>query len=438
MSRKDREKARSSRSVRRISRMWLWRLFSAMLAADIVLVVIAVGAFLYRAEASSAAGFSPWSQRSFSGIRTYGPYQERLDELSYRFTTPEGQSGEADAGAYIAQLRRFLALVLAAQGFVFLMQWGGGRKSAERMMKPVRQMTRAAERISSERFAADKLHSLEDAIDSLAPSVRGVRLSTGDRDLEGLEQAINNMLSRVHESYVEQPRFVSDASHELRTPIAVIQGYSDMLARWGKTDEHILEEAISAIQAESRNMNRLVEQLLFLARGDSGRNTIAFAPFDLSETLADVCEEYKMIDSTHTFSFKTRGETTVTGDEALIKQAARILMDNAVKYTLEGGQILLDVGMNGQEPFFGVQDDGIGIKPDDVPKVFDRFFRSDPARARKSGGAGLGLSIAKWIVESHGGYFQVLSREGIGTRIRVTLPQPPVAGRAAVRAPQGK
>ena len=438
MSRKDREKARSSRSVRRISRMWLWRLFSAMLAADIVLVVIAVGAFLYRAEASSAAGFSPWSQRSFSGIRAYGPYQERLDELSYRFTTPEGLSGEADAGAYIAQLRRFLVLVMAAQGFVFLMQWGGGRKSAERMMKPVRQMTRAAERISSERFAADKLHSLEDAIDSLAPSVRGVRLSTGDRDLEGLEHAINNMLSRVHESYVEQTRFVSDASHELRTPIAVIQGYSDMLARWGKTDEHILEEAISAIQAESRNMNRLVEQLLFLARGDSGRNTIAFAPFDLSETISDVCEEYKMIDSAHTFSFKTRGETIVTGDEALIKQAARILMDNAVKYTLEGGQILLDVGMNGQEPFFGVQDDGIGIKSDDVPKVFDRFFRSDPARARKSGGAGLGLSIAKWIVESHGGYFQVLSREGIGTRIRVTLPQPPMAGRAAVRAPLGK
>lgn len=438
MGRKDREKARSSRSVRRISRMWLWRLFSAMLAADIVLVVIAVGAFLYRAEVSSAAGFSPWSQRSFSGIRTYGPHQERLDELSYHFTTPDGQSGEADAGAYIAQLRRFLALVLAAQGFVFLMQWGGGRKSAERMMKPVRQMTRAAERLSSERFAADKLHSLEDAIDSLAPSVRGVRLNTGDRDLEGLEHAINNMLSRVHESYVEQTRFVSDASHELRTPIAVIQGYSDMLARWGKTDEHILEEAISAIQAESRNMNRLVEQLLFLARGDSGRNTIAFAPFDLSETLTDVCEEYKMIDSAHTFSFRTRGETIVTGDEALLKQAARILMDNAVKYTPEGGQILLDVGMNGQEPFFGVQDDGIGIKSDDVPKVFDRFFRSDPARARKSGGAGLGLSIAKWIVESHGGYFQILSREGIGTRIRVTLPQPPVAGRAAVRAPQEK
>jgi signal transduction histidine kinase len=438
MGRKDREKARASRSVRRISRMWLWRLFLAMLAVDIVLVAIAMGAFMYKAEASSPAGFSPWSQRSFSGVRAYGPYRERLDDLTYHFTTPEGQYGEADAGAYIAQLRQFLALALAAQGFVFLMQWGGGRRSAERMMKPVRQMTRAAEKISSERFAADKLHTLEDAIDSLTPSARGVRLSTGDRDLEGLEHAINNLLSRVHESYVEQTRFVSDASHELRTPIAVIQGYSDMLARWGKTDEHILEEAISAIQAESRNMNKLVEQLLFLARGDSGRNTITFAPFDLSDTLSEVCDEYKMIDSDHAFSFRTRGKTIVTGDEALIKQTARILMDNAVKYTPEGGQILLDVGMNGQEPFFGVQDDGIGIKPDDVPKVFDRFFRSDPARARKSGGAGLGLSIAKWIVESHGGYFEILSREGIGTRIRVMLPQPPAAGRAITRTPQDK
>ena len=322
-------------------------------------------------------------------------------------------------------LRRFLTLVLAAQGVVFLFHWGGGRRSAERMMKPVRQMTRAAERISSERFAADKLHSLEDAITSLTPSTRGVRLSTGDRDLEGLEGAINNLLGRVHESYVEQTRFVSDASHELRTPIAVIQGYSDMLARWGKTDEHILEEAISAIQAETRSMNKLVEQLLFLARGDSGRTTISFAPFDLSETLSEVCDEYRMIDSGHEFAFKSPGKAPISGDEAQIKQAARILMDNAAKSTGEGGKILLEVGSEKGQPSFSVTDEGMGIKAEDVPKIFDRFFRSDPARARKSGGAGLGLSIAKWIVESHGGYFQVVSREGIGTRIRVVLPQPP-------------
>ncbi len=422
---KDRERARASRSVRRISRMWLWRLFTAMLAADIVLLLIAVGAFCYKAEQTADAGFSPWSKRGFSDISESGPFYERFDGAVYRFTTPSGESGQADAGAYILQLRRFLALVLTAQGVVFLFQWGGGRKSAERMMKPVRQMTRAAERISSERFASDKLHSLEDAIDSLTPSTRGVRLRTGDRDLEGLEEAINNLLGRVHESYVEQTRFVSDASHELRTPIAVIQGYSDLLARWGKTDEHILEESISAIQAETRNMNKLVEQLLFLARGDSGRNTISFAPFDLSQTLSDVCDEYKMIDSAHVFAFKSPGAVNVTGDESLIKQAARILMDNAAKYTGEDGRILLEVGTEGGTPSFSVQDEGIGIKSEDVPKIFDRFFRSDPARARKSGGAGLGLSIAKWIVDSHGGFFQVVSREGIGTRIRVVLPQPP-------------
>jgi len=438
MKREDRARARASRSVRRISRMWLRRLFGAMLAADIVLVCLAAGAFCIAAEQNSAAGFHLLSARGVTNIARDGPALERLDRAVYHFTSPDGVSGEADASEFIPALRRFLAFVLAAQGIVFLFQWGGGRAYAERMMKPVAQMTRAAERISSERFAADKLHSLEDAIDSLKPSARGIRLRTGDRDLEGLEQAINNLLGRVHESYVEQTRFVSDASHELRTPIAVIQGYSDMLARWGKTDQHILEESISAIQAESRGMSRLVEQLLFLARGDSGRSTLSFARFDLAATLEGVAEEYRMIDPQHRLEFRSKGPVFVAGDEAMIKQTARILMDNAVKYTPEGGQILLDVGMNGQEPFFGVQDDGIGIKPDDVPKVFDRFFRSDPARARKSGGAGLGLSIAKWIVESHGGYFEILSREGIGTRIRVMLPQPPAAGRAITRTPQDK
>jgi len=422
---RNREKARASRSVRRIVRLWLWRLFTALLAADIVLVLLAVGAFCYRAETASGHEFSPWSRREFINLAETGAFYEKFDRAAYRFTTPAGETGQADAGDFFIAFRRFLSLVLAAQGVVFLFQWSGGRRGAERMMKPVRQVTRAAERISSERFAADKLHSLEDAISSLTPSARGVRLRTGDRDLEGLEEAINNLLSRVHESYVEQTRFVSDASHELRTPIAVIQGYSDMLARWGKTDEHILEEAISAIQTETRSMNKLVEQLLFLARGDSNRNTITFAPFDLSETLNEVCDEYKMIDSGHEFGFRSAGKLPVTGDEALIKQAARILMDNAVKYTGEGGKILLEVGSEKGQPSFSVTDEGMGIKAEDVPKIFDRFFRSDPARARKSGGAGLGLSIAKWIVDSHGGYFEVVSREGIGTRIRVVLPQPP-------------
>jgi signal transduction histidine kinase len=424
MKHKDRQSARASRSVRRISRMWLRRLIGFMLAVNLLMAALSVGAFCFVAEERSGAGFSPMSRREFLHIDADAPVFERLDRAIYRFTTPGGTAREVEAGAFFSQLRRFMALALAAQLIAFFFQWRGARGSAERMLKPVRQMARAAEQISSERFAADKLHTLEDAIAGMKPSSGGVALRTGDRDLEGLEQAINNMLSRVHESYVEQMRFVSDASHELRTPIAVIQGYSDMLARWGKTDQHILEESISAIQAEARGMNRLVEQLLFLARGDSGRGTLSFSRFDLSATLAEVCDEYRMIDEDHVFSFQAQGEAAVDGDEAMIKQAARILMDNAAKYTYEGGRVALSVGVEDGAPYFSVQDEGIGIKAEDVPKVFDRFFRSDPARARKSGGAGLGLSIAKWIIDSHNGYFQVLSREGFGTRIRVTLPAP--------------
>ena len=113
----------------------------------------------------------------------------------------------------------------------------------------------------------------------------------------------------------------------------------------------------------------------------------------------------------------------VQGDAALLKQAARVLVDNAVRYTADGDSITLIARQKENDPCFEVQDNGMGIKPEDLNHIFDRFYRSDPARARTTGGTGLGLSIAKWIVERHGGYFDVFSREDFGTRMSVILPQ---------------
>ena len=248
------------------------------------------------------------------------------------------------------------------------------------------------------------------------------KLVTGDAELEGLETAVNKLMARMRDSYRQQARFVSDASHELRTPIAVIKGYADLLDRWGKTDEKILEESIEAIKSESDNMQHLVEQLLFLARGDSGRTPLNMTDFDLTEMMKEVWEESVMIDDAHTYCFEGGGEIPVRGDISLIKQAARILIENASKYTPEGGEIKLRSLVSDGHPAFSVQDSGIGINQSDIPHIFERFYRADDSRSKQTGGSGLGLAIAKWIVERHGGRFEVLSRKDIGTRITVILP----------------
>lgn len=270
---------------------------------------------------------------------------------------------------------------------------------------------------------ADAALKLEDAIDMLSPADDDQKLATGYAELAGLETAVNKLMTRMRDSYRQQARFVSDASHELRTPISVIRGYADMLDRWGKTDEKILEESIEAIKDESESMQHLVEQLLFLARGDSGRTPLNLTDFDLSDMMKEVWEESVMIDKTHDYLFENGGELPVRGDVSLIKQAARILIENASKYTPEGGEIKLRSLVSDGHPAFSVQDSGIGINESDIPYIFDRFYRADDSRSKQTGGSGLGLAIAKWIVERHGGSFEIISRKDIGTRITVVLPQ---------------
>ena len=195
-------------------------------------------------------------------------------------------------------------------------------------------------------------------------------------------------------------RFVSDASHELRTPIAVIQGYANLLDRWGKDDPATRQEAIDAIRQEADSMKELVEQLLFLARGDNDSMQVSFEPFDLTEVAGEVLR--------------------------LIKQALRVLVDNAIKYTPEGGRVTIWAeGADGLARL-SVEDEGQGIDRESLPHIFDRFYRTDESRARQTGGTGLGLAIAKWIADRHGGWFEVVSWPGVGTRITLVLPLAPM------------
>ena len=185
-----------------------------------------------------------------------------------------------------------------------------------RLLSPLHQMSQTAQELSNARFDEQKYHELENAIAAISPSTPDAKLSTGDSDLLGLENAVNSLLKRMHESYRQQNRFVSDASHELRTPISVIRGYAEMLDRWGKDDPKVLSESVTAIRTEADNMQQLVEQLLFLARGDAGRNQPRLKALDLSKLMREVYEEYVMIDKAHAWRIQADESIPAVGDPA--------------------------------------------------------------------------------------------------------------------------
>ena len=290
-------------------------------------------------------------------------------------------------------------------------------------------LSSAAARSAQDNAQHQKLGDLANVIQRVNVGKLDTRIDTEacPPELRGLAAAINSMLARIDEAYKLQARFVSDASHELRTPISVIQGYASLLDRWGKDDPKTMQESIDAIKSEAEHMKELVEQLLFLARGGSDTLTISRETADLGKLMEELSGEMKLIDPQRQWEFRGGNAVEAAVDLRLIKQVMRILADNAMKYTPEGEKITLQAAVkengNGRrEACLTVQDNGVGIGEEDLPKVFDRFFRADSSRSKKTGGSGLGLSIAKWIVEKHSGHFEVLSREGIGTRMTVCLP----------------
>ncbi len=290
----------------------------------------------------------------------------------------------------------------------------------KKIMSPIAEIAVRADELSRLEFDESKYHLLEEKITSLRPE-ESLSVTHGDKELESIETAINNLLLRMRESNMRQARFVNDASHELRTPIAVIEGYSNMLARWGREDEKVLDESITAIQHESAHMKYLVEQLLFLARGDSGKTVLHPENIALNDMMREIYEESLMIDENHVYRFVSPEEQIMAEcDPALLKQAVRILVDNAAKYTKEHDEIIISLGHNEENrPYLQVQDSGIGMAEADVAHMFERFYRADEARSYK--GTGLGLSIAKWIVDKHRGRFEVISRTDLGSRIRIIL-----------------
>ena len=250
-----------------------------------------------------------------------------------------------------------------------------------------------------------------------------INIAGTKNELKDLAIVINSMLDRIELSYNSQKQFVSDASHELRTPIAVIRGYTDMLKRWGKDDPDVLNEGITAISQETDGMKDLVENLLFLARHDKKTLMMEKTIFDPCEILSEIQKEATMVTPEDHFVFSQHEPVLISADRNMIKQVMRILCDNAVKYSARGSTITMSVrnGMDGY-CYLSMDDQGDGIPEDDISKIFDRFYRGDKARKTENGGHGLGLSIARIIVVAHEGKIRVRSKSGEGTSFIVILP----------------
>ena len=421
------EERRVTSIARKINLQNAGSLLLAFLSIDILLCVVLAAVMMYGLDMQFAGHFDITYDRKLV-----------MDTSIWDMVYQVGNKG--DEVYYLIEIGSWLKgfsiggiVILAGEILELVKKLTKGTRGVRRELRPLDELAQKAQKLSEMTFDdtnydESKYHDLEDAISSFKVDREDAKIQMHDKELVGIENALNDLLERMRSSYRQQVQFVSDASHELRTPIAVIQGYVNMLDRWGKEDEAILTESIEAIKNESAHMQKLVEQLLFLARGDSNRQMLDKKSCSLNDIMREVFEESLMIDEKHHYRYEEKGNAYIWADEDMIKQSARILIDNAAKYTQEGEDILIRVGVftQGQAadtPFYEIQDNGIGMSQKDVEHAFDRFYRADAVRNSKTGGTGLGLSIARWIVEKHQGYVEIVSREGLGTRFTVKLPQ---------------
>jgi len=270
-----------------------------------------------------------------------------------------------------------------------------------------------------------------DRITSTARAITASNLSdriplTGSHDeLQRLAETVNGMLDRLEQSFTRMARFTADASHELRTPIAFIRTTAEVLLRRSRPDVE-LRQGIRDIEAESVRMTALLDNMLALARADAGVEACTLQPVDIGAVVVKACRTaaaFAQLKGLELSAASFEPGIEVEGDVALLERLFASLLDNAVKYTPAGGRIDVAIESALDRVCIVVRDTGIGISPEDVPRLFERFYRSDKARSRDSGGSGLGLSIARWIVDAHRGSISVDSHPGTGSEFRVVLPR---------------
>jgi two-component system, OmpR family, sensor kinase len=256
---------------------------------------------------------------------------------------------------------------------------------------------------------------------------RRVERAEPNTEVGRLGMALNAMLTQIQAAFdataaseARLRRFVADASHELRTPLAAVRAYAELFGRGANTRPDDLERSMTGIERESRRMSLLVDDLLLLARLDEGR-PIEHQPLDLAELVAEAVETATTLDPDRPITLSTE-EAVVEGDHDRLRQVVDNLLANVRAHTPPGAPATVRVLRSGRSAAIEVEDTGPGMQPEQAARMFERFYRADPARARARGGTGLGLSIVAAVAEAHGGSATAVSEPGAGTTVRVTLP----------------
>lgn len=363
------------------------------------------------AQASSAVA----NLRELSRLYTYTQHITYRYDDAYRYELLHYYSIEAvsDMGAFLRESGMYgRILELAAIAFTFLAAFViglviivmYGAFKTRKFLRPIEDITNLVSQINEGNLS------------------RRIDIESARYELKELVMTINGMLDRVYAGYAKQKMFVSDVSHELRTPISVVAGYANMLKRWAKDDQAVFDESVQAIIEEADNMKYLVDNLLFLVRSDNNTISYDMESFNLSELMRDVFKSSLLLDNNkHTMTADIQDDVLVSGDRARIKQAVRIFIENAVKYTPPTGRIRLGLKKDGQSVAITISDDGVGISKKDMAHIFKRFYRGDKSRNRQAGGYGLGLPIARSIIAAHGGKIHLRSKENEGTTVDIVL-----------------
>jgi heavy metal sensor kinase len=304
-------------------------------------------------------------------------------------------------------LERFRLLLLFAAPLLLIAASGGGYWLSTRALAPVDEISRSAQRISIENLA-ERLPVTQ----------------TGDQ-LQRLAETLNAMFSRLEGSVRRITQFTADASHELRAPISLIRTTAEVAVQRKDRAASEYFKALEEILEESERTSQVVDSLMLMARADSGNEMLECAAMDACAIVRAAAEQGEKLARHHDLGFIANlpdGPVPIQADGDALRRALLVLIDNSVKYTPKGGYVRIELGTNEGFAVVSVSDTGIGIAKPDLAHIFDRFWRADKARSREQGGAGLGLSIAKWIVEMHWGSIDVESEPGKGSTFRVRVP----------------
>ncbi|MDR1537939.1 MAG: HAMP domain-containing histidine kinase [Clostridiales bacterium] len=275
-----------------------------------------------------------------------------------------------------------------------------GKTISHMTLRPIRRLIQTAERISIE--------DLSQRIEVTGPN----------DEIRELSATFNDMIARLEISFRQQNQFIADASHELRTPISVIQGYANLIDRWGKNDPAVLQESIDSIKAETEHMSMLVKKLLFMAKTDQNKIQIQKQPLYLGYIAEEAVREMSVMELGCKITVNTDGTGLILGDGDLIKQLIWIFLENAVKYSKSPeSEVVLSITDEKSKCRVSIKDYGIGIRKEDLPYIFERFYRADKSRSNEVPGSGLGLSIASWIAKQHGAQIDIKSEYGEGTEV---------------------